>query len=684
MYFMEISRKNFLKLGMFSGFGFALPDWAAKWALKPREDLPPPLLDETSAHTVCGLCPSGCGMRVRRVDGRAVGVSGIAKHPVNQGSLCPKGAAALQELYHPDRVRGPLLRDGARGSGSWKKITWQAAFELLSKKIVRAGSGNRKLPFAALTSARAWDIQGEMLRGLAGSPGKDNFFALGFPLSEPPSDAYEKMHGLRQVGFDITRAKLVVSFGFDWLQSSCAPVETQRAFALLRSASGKERAQIIQIEPRLSVTAGKSDQWIAVHPGTEGFLALALARQLIANGTYDRGFVNSRCQGFEDFKNSLERYSPQEVSEVTGTPPKEILLLADKLGSLKPSAAITNRGPLLTQLAVHALNALLGNISEGGVFLTVENMAGFRADDSALETLTRHPPEALLVDRVNPRFLSPLEWKGIVADTHFVATVSPFLTETAEFSDMVLPCHTPLERGHCSFHVSADGSAVLNAAVKAVEPLYDTRDPAEIFMLTALALGRTDVPADFNSCFIGHIKRLQAEKLLTENGEGGGWREISGPASASPRFATRSGKFEFTALTALLGRQNLKKPPRNGEFPLYIHSYSPLAFSFGEGAHLPYLQSVAGPQIQDAWETWAEIHPDTAETHGISDGAAIWVASQRGKIKARARLDDSAMPGVLSLPVGLGHTAYGRWAAGAGSNPMELGMGESRVKIWKD
>ncbi|MBI4349940.1 MAG: molybdopterin-dependent oxidoreductase [Elusimicrobia bacterium] len=680
---MEITRKNFLKLGMFSGFGFALPDWAAKWALKPREDLPPPDWEETVSHTVCGLCPSGCGMRVRKVDGRAVGVAGIAEHPVNRGSLCSKGAAALQELYHPDRVKGPLLRDGARGSGKWKKIAWPEALALLSKKLGRAAPGGGRMPFAALTSARAWDIQGETLRGLAGSLGKDNLFALGFPLSEPPADAYEEMHGLRRLGLDLTRAKLVVSFGFDWLQSAGAPVGAQRTFARLRSAPGRERARLIQVEPRLSATAGKADQWLRVRPGTEGLLALALAGRLIAGGTYDKAFVNSRCRGFEEFKKGLERYSPEEVAEATGAPAKEILKLADLLAAGRPAAAITNRGPLLTQLAVHALNALLGGLSEGGAFSAIADQDGFWAGPSAAAALAARPPGALLVDRVNPLFLSPLEWKGILERTPFIATVSPFLTETAEFSDLVLPCHTPLERGHCSIHVSPDGSAVLNAAVKAVEPFYDTRDPAEIFLLAAGASGRTSVPADLDSFFTGHIARLQAEKLLEEGGKGKSWREINGPAAAGPRFASGSGKFEFQALTALLVRRDAAKRPENGEFPLYVHFYSPLAFSFGEGAHLPYLQSVAGPGMQDAWETWAELHPETAGARGIADGDAVWIASQRGKIKARARLSASAMPAVVSLPVGLGHTAYGRWAARAGSNPLELGSGESRVKIWK-
>ncbi|MBI4386124.1 MAG: molybdopterin-dependent oxidoreductase [Elusimicrobia bacterium] len=678
---MEITRRGFFKLGFFAGATSALPAWAGKKLLTPREDAPPPPGEESFAYTVCGLCPAGCGIRVRRMDGRAVGISGIPEHPVNQGGLCPKGPAALQELYHPDRIRAPLTRKGPRGSGQWKEISWEEAFRALAEKIAGAKPGNARMSLAALTSARTWDIQGSALRDLADSMGRNNFFALGFPMSEFPGDAYERMHASRRVAFHISRARLLVSFGFDWLQSYPSPVEAQMAFAQLRRGPAKSRAEIVQVEPRFSVTAGKADQWLPVHPGTEGLLALALAKQLIAHGAHDKAFIREQSRGFEDFRNGLDSLSLEEVSKATGVPEKEIRLLTLKLFSIKPAAAITNRGPLLTQLAVHALNALLGNIGAGGVFSGMEGREGFPAQTDVWQKLAARPPEALLVDRVNPLFVSPAGWNGIMRQTPFVATVSSFMSETALSSDLVLPCHTPLERGHCSFHVSADGSSVLDAAPKAVEPLYDTKDPGEIFLALARALGKTSVPADYDSYFMSRVKKLGAENLFNASNKGKIWRETSAASSGKP-YATPSGKFEFGPLTELLSREGAPKPP-GGDFPFAMHLYAPLAFSFAEGAHLPYLQSVAGPQTQEVWETWAEMHPHTAGRSGLSDGEAIWVESRRGKIKARARVTRAAMPGVVSLPVGLGHTAYGRWAKGLGSNPLEIGEEGTGVRLWK-
>lgn len=679
---MEITRRSFFKLGLFSGLASALPAWAKGRVLTPKADPPPPMWEESFAYTVCGLCPAGCGMRVRKVDGRAVGVCGIPEHPVNQGGLCPKGPAALQELYHPDRLRTPLARSGARGSGAWKEIPWAEALRAISEKFPRTGSGNKKRPLAAVTSARAWDIQGEAFRGLADAVGKGNFFALGFPLSEAPCDAYEKMHGRRRLAFHVARANLVVSFGFDWLQSAPSPIEAQRAYAKLRRGPGRGRAQIIQIEPRFSTTAGKADQWVPIHPGTEGLLALALAKQLIANGTYDQAFLHGQADGFEDFKKSLDALSLEDISRTTGVSQRDILALAVKLGSRKPSAIITNRGPLLTQMAVHALNALLGNIGADAVFSGLEERGDFGADAAIAQALAARPSELLLVDRVNPLFLAPSAWKAILDRTPLVATISSFLTETAQQSDLILPCHTPLERRHCSFHASADGSTVLNAAPQAVEPFYDTKDPAEIFLALARAFKGAGVVSDFDSYFMSHIRKLRAEKLLAESNGGRIWLEMSGPASGKPAV-TRSGKFEFGPLADLLRRQDFKAAQPDADFPMSVYLYSPLAFSFGEGAHLPFLQSVAGPQIQEAWQTWAELHPDSAGRFGISDGDAIWIESREGKIQARARLSRTAMPGVLSLPVGLGHAAYGRWAKGMGANPMGLGGAGTRVRIWR-
>src|SRR3989338_7819320 len=182
---MEISRRNLLKLGTIFGAGSLLPGCAKEIVLKPKEDAPPPIGEEKFLRTVCGMCPAGCGIRVRNVDGRPVGVSGIVDHPINQGGLCPKGAAILQELYHPDRLKTPMARKGSRGSGDWEFISWEEAFKSVSDKILKAKS-EKKSPLAALAAAGTEDIHRELLRELASSLGKNTLFPLRFPWGDLP------------------------------------------------------------------------------------------------------------------------------------------------------------------------------------------------------------------------------------------------------------------------------------------------------------------------------------------------------------------------------------------------------------------------------------------------------------------------------------------------------------------
>ncbi|MBI4056672.1 MAG: hypothetical protein HY399_03895, partial [Elusimicrobia bacterium] len=214
-----------------------------------------------------------------------------------------------------------------------------------------------------------------------------------------------------------------------------------------------------------------------------------------------------------------------------------------------------------------------------------------------------------------------------------------------------------------------------------VDPIYYSKDPGEIFLSVAQKLKGAVLPENFDSYFRARAKKLGAGRLLDlENGEKR-WLELNPQPSENPLYSTRSKKFEFDALTELLNHQDNRKTGEDREFPLSLHLYTPLSFSFGEGAHLPYLQSVAGPNMQEAWETWAEIHPGTAQEYRITDGESVWIESRVGKIKAKARLHGAAMPGVVSLPLGLGHSVYGRWAQGVGSNPMEIGEEAAQIRV---
>ena len=149
-------------------------------------------------------------------------------------------------------------------------------------------------------------------------------------------------------------------------------------------------------------------------------------------------------------------------------------------------------------------------------------------------------------------------------------------------------------------------------------------------------------------------------------------------AAPWPEFRTPSHQFEFVprAIVERLKASSTlfptEEPAAAAGFPLQLYLYLPLAFLNGYGAHLPYLQQIAGSQLHEAWDTWAEIHPSTAGARGIRDGESIWVASAHGRITVKARWYEGIHPSVIAIPLGLGHTAHGRWAKGIGDNPACL------------
>lgn len=201
-----------------------------------------------------------------------------------------------------------------------------------------------------------------------------------------------------------------------------------------------------------------------------------------------------------------------------------------------------------------------------------------------------------------------------------------------------------------------------------VRGLYDAREGTLLPQVTLpgrLSPEEEEPPVDFDEFW---------DMILARGG-------LVWPAEAAPwpAFQTPSGRFEFfpKQIAALLraheASSSVDQPDAAAKgYPLKLYLYTPLAFLNGSGAHLPHLQQIAGSQLHEAWETWAEIHPTTARQYGLQDGRGIWLASSSGRIRVRARWYEGVTPGVVGVPIGLGHTALGRWAQGIGSNPLEL------------
>jgi len=498
--------------------------------------------EERFVATSCGQCDAGCGVLVRVVEGRAVKVHGNPVCPVNRGGLGPRGVSAPQVLYDPDRIRGPRVREGARGSGKWREITWDEALEQLAGRLggLRAAATPHRL---GILCGRERGLMRELWHRFADGFGTPNLFEAGRSDDGAQITAVRAMQGIDEIpAYDWENTRLVLSLGSGVLDASCQILHFARIRGWQRDGGG--RARIIHVGPALSRTAMNADEWIPVRSGTYGAFALGLAHVLVREGLHDATFVEQHGFGFEPwtdadgrqhqgFRELLEQYTPQRVAEICDAPAEQIESLGRMLGGARPCIALVGADGLRasngvqTGMAVHALNALLGSIDRPGGLLVQSDPP--LADWPAVEPdevaaagsdqppLLRHGPTAggrlevaldalpeallaaapyaldtLLIDYANPVYTRarPQAWRAALAAVPFTVSFSPFMDETtAECADLILPDDSWLERWDDSGAAPSLGRAVFGLRQPVVERLYDTRTTGDVLIALAGALG---------------------------------------------------------------------------------------------------------------------------------------------------------------------------------------------------
>lgn len=485
---------------------------------------------ETHANTICGLCEGGCGLTVRLVDGLPVGIKGNPGHPLNRGGLCPVGPAALEVLYAPERLRGPLTRGS---NGEHEPTTWESALGDVSSRLSElraAGAGAR---FAILT-----DEPGQLFHELAvrfaAAIGSSNVSRSVTPRSLP----FLLTQGLNGVpSFDLARADLVLSFGLDIYEDGPAPVHAISALAGAR-ASGA-RCTLLHVGTRLSPSAAKAKEYLPVRPGTHGALALGIAHVIVREGKYDERFVAEHTRGFEDWTDDLgrrrmgfrrllmERYYPDRVSQICGCDAGRILRISRRLAAASAPVALSGGEALAgsnatwTAMAVHSLNALVGAFQQqGGVLLPqripfspLEPLPGqggeggpslFTASSDSdrfgkdpVEALVdgvldgSHPLDVLFLVHTNPVYSSPIGQRlgEALEKIPLVLAMTQFRDETAAQADLILPTHVFLEAWQEVTTPETVAMSSLGLSHPVVEPLFDTRHPGDSLLALASSIG---------------------------------------------------------------------------------------------------------------------------------------------------------------------------------------------------
>ena len=668
----ELDRRDFLKLvGVGAGAAAAAGcsekvEKLIPYVVQPEEITPGVPVYYAST---CRECPAACGLHVKTREGRPIKLEGNPEHPVNQGKLCARGQAGIGRTYHPDRFQQPMRR-GA--DGTLQPISWKDAVAELAAEIGRA-------------PGKTWLLGGEVGPALSGL--LDQFVtavgAGGRTVYEPFAPealrgATRALFGVASVPvFDLSEADLVVDLGSDFLESGLSPTEHARQLAAARDVAAHPGggARLVSVGPRLSMTTSNADEWIAARPGSEGILALALARVAIENGAggpEHRALLAGLLAGFDAAGAAQKADVSAETIQRLGA----ALARAKRPVVLPPGVALSSRRAVDTTAAVLLLNHVLGAIGRDvQVPPASEGRKPSYRDTLALaEAMEAGSVAVLLIHDANPVYSIPKSagFEKALAKVKLTVSFSAIPDETTEKANLILPDHTPLE----SWGDASPRPGVRSLIQPTIRPLYDTQALGD----TLLAVGR-------------EVGAAAAGALPA-----GSFRSVLEAAWAGENFRAalqRGGTFApLPALPVSLAPAALEvvAPKLTGDGSHVLVAF-PHGFLYdGRGANLGWLQEIPDAVTKIAWSSWLEISPKSAEALGVEDGDFVAIETSAGRVEAQAYVRGGLRDDVVAMPIGQGHTVgwYASRASDGQTGPrganvldaLQAGVDESGGRAW--
>jgi anaerobic selenocysteine-containing dehydrogenase len=642
-------------------------------------------------------CPDTCGVLTEVRDGRAVGFRGDPDHPVTRGWLCAKVRPYLDHVYHPGRLTHPLRRVGPKGGGQWQRITWAEAVAEIAGRwqaiIAKYGaeailpysySGTLGLVQMTVSSARLWNRLGasQLERSICGAAAEKAIEAtLGSRWSQPYAD--------------VIHSKLVILWGHN-------PVSTAPHFMPFLQQARRQGTRLVVIDPRRTASAQHADWHLAPRPGTDGALALGLAHLLVAEGRHDEAWLSAHTVGWPQLRERLAEFPPARVAAETGLPEADIRELARLYGTLRPGLIKTsdginrNRNGGQNVRAILTLPAVTGQYGTRGGGLAYSTSGYFKWDSLAVHKhLPRSrkvnmnrlgaallgeaadpPVMALYVFGANPATSSPNAGKiveGLKRDDLFTVVHELFMTDTAEYADIVLPATSQLEQADVH---KAYGHTLLTYNAPAIAPLGECKSNWEVMGLLASALGfrepwlhqsPDEVIEDVLTASAKHLPWLRGVTLERLKRAGAVPLDLGAePPFADGRFPTPSGKVELycqrfadEGIDPLPGRFQ----PRDDDGavagvsdPGHSSRWDPAAaLELLTGASHHFVSSSLASQpglLKSAGTPFVEIHPDDAAARGVADGEDVMVENGRGGVRLKAVVTDAVRPGVVASPKG--------------------------------
>lgn len=553
-----MNRREFLELLASAGIGFGLSQTPLKRLVQtnPVSTRWPNGYSEMFKTAACGLCPAGCSLRVRLVNGYPVGVSGNPLDPFTGGGLCAKGYSILHQLYHPNRITKPMKRVDNNGERSWQPVEWEDALnEVVVALQKNVGDNPERLLFL---NGRPYGFMNQLVERWMQHMGSPNHIPDHYLHAFPIASRY-MMGKTFFPAFDLSKLELLVSIGDPFLDYSMNPASQTHWYAEFRQREQKGRGRLIVFDDSNGITGEKADRFYKVKPGTHGAIMLALANVLVRFERYDRDFIENHTSGLQEWtQDALHDFAPETVENITGVPADVLYELASELARSDHKAVMagpvvmSGTGGLQNAMSVLALNALLGSIDRD---LRMETSIEHLFED---ELLLKKPQDAVrridqrnfpislnapwtipdeiqsnpdLVTAVFLYYSNPVashpagsRWVKALKTVPLIVSFSPFLDETSSLAHWILPDSLCLERHQEFVHPPITGMSRISLTQPMQErPLYDTRPTGDV-LLELVRRNRSDAQKDFpwkryedylNYC-LGLVAGLQTGTIFSE------------------------------------------------------------------------------------------------------------------------------------------------------------------------
>ena len=682
---MKLSRRNFLAWAGIAATGaIACNLFDDELRVQSPALIPEDLVSgrDNWYATYDGSVPGGQGVLVRVMEGRAKKVRGNPRFPTNQGKQSAAADAIIQSAYHPDRIAGPMLRTGPRGSGQFRPITWEEALNRFNAAVDANGSrmllltDGRCASFARICGAFAETFGGRHVA--FGGAADDAAYRA----------AVRDVLGTDSLPFhDIAHATTLVSFGSDFMSTWGSPTTYQVAYGQFRSGEHTHhRGMHIHFGARYSMTAANADKWIPIAPGAEGYAAMALA-WAVAESHPESRYVQDVTG--EEGPGALSRFAPDSNAGILQIPDAVLdgkslndffyAMAHDyaahgglAIGGGGEAAAYSNGK--FNASAVLLANYIMGNVGhEGGL---LPNPAGPIPSPSPVPLVSLDEWRLIAADIANGatglvivHSADPVH--GLPAGVGMadalrnenvaIISASPFIDDTSVMADLLIPDRAALEDWGDDMPEPMPGYQVYAVQQPVINPLpdLDPRSFPDVLINAAADLGNAGaMPAESYEAMIrANVEDTLGADFNETLKNGGWWNDRATGDTHGPSANLLNDVVNMAVPAEMHG---------SGEFQLLPFAHNTVLD--GRNAHLPWAQNAPDPITTVAWQTWVEINEHQArEQMGLREGDVVNITTSSGTIQALVYLNPGMPPGIAAVPMGGGRAAGSEFATGRDS-----------------